>query len=130
MRLELLRKIIKQYNFDVIALQETKTQNEYFPVKELQKLGYPHIIFRGQKSYNGVAIISKLPFKEIFIDMNNKGDARHVAVEFLNGLILHNFYIPAGGDVADPELNPKFAHKLAFLDEMTAYFGASLLIKL
>lgn len=36
-------------------------------------------------------------------------------------LTIHNFYVPAGGDVPDPELNPKFAHKLAFLDEVTAW---------
>jgi len=127
LRLELLTKIIEQYNFDVIALQETKTPDEYFPLQELQKLGYPYIVFRGQKSYNGVAIISKLPFKkDFFIDMNNKGDTRHIAVEFLNGLTLHNFYIPAGGDVPDSNLNPKFAHKLGFLDEMTDYFNVSL----
>ena len=124
LRLDLLSNVIKKYNFDVIALQETKTQDQYFPVQEIKKLGYPYIAFRGEKSYNGVTIISKTPFKQdFFLNMNQKGDTRHIAVEFLNDLTLHNFYIPAGGDIPDPKINPKFAHKLAFVDEMKDYFS-------
>ena len=54
-------------------------------------------------------------------DFCAKGDARHLHVvlgDEAHGLELHNFYVPAGGDEPDPEINAKFAHKLAFVDEM------------
>ncbi len=53
-----------------------------------------------------------------------KIDSRHISVAFgpkaqiAEPLIVHNFYVPAGGDIPDPALNPKFEHKLSFLDEM------------
>src|SRR3546814_11651515 len=50
----------------------------------------------------------------------DRDDCRHLAVS-IGGIELHNFYVPAGGDVPDPEQNPKFAHKLQFLGEMAAW---------
>src|SRR5262249_30855885 len=58
-----------------------------------------------------------------------KSDCRHVSIvlgeraKLREPITLHNFYVPAGGDLPDPKLNPKFAHKLAFLDEMRAHEG-------
>ena len=51
-----------------------------------------------------------------------KGDKRHIAIELNEGLIVHNFYIPAGGDEADININPKFKHKLNFVDEIRTRF--------
>src|SRR5207244_3056175 len=51
-------------------------------------------------------------------------DCRHAVVELPGGTELHNIYVPAGGDIPDPDVNPKFAHKLQFLDELTAWFAA------
>ena len=74
------------------------------------------------KSYNGVAILSKLPFDAHEIHHRvGKQDCRHVAVKFKK-FELHNLYIPAGGDIPDPEANDKFAHKLDFVDEMARWF--------
>lgn len=130
LRLNLLATIIKENNFDIICLQETKTQDEFFPLEAIKKLGYEYVYFRGEKSYNGVAILSKLPFKnKFYLDICQLGDKRHIAVQLENNLIIHNFYIPAGGDEADPELNPKFAHKLKFLDEIIAYFNLNKPVK-
>ena len=57
-------------------------------------------------------------------DFCSRGDARHLRV-LLDGAAkdveVHNFYVPAGGDEPDPEVNPKFAHKLAFVDEMAEW---------
>ena len=80
---------------------------------------------RGEKAYNGVAILSRLPLEEVgHRDFCARGDARHVAARLPSGAIVHNLYVPAGGDVPDPGLNPKFAHKLDFLAELRAWFAA------
>jgi len=79
----------------------------------------------GMKGYNGVAILAKAPFPSMatraWCDRN---DCRHAIAELPGGIELHNIYVPAGGDIPDPEANPKFAHKLQFLDELTAWFAA------
>jgi exodeoxyribonuclease-3 len=67
------------------------------------------MVARGQKGYNGVAILSKLPLEDAgHRDFCEKGDARHVAARLENGTTIHNFYVPAGGDEPDREKNPKF----------------------
>jgi len=57
-------------------------------------------------------------------DFCEKGDARHVAARLEDGTLIHNYYVPAGGDEANTETNPKFAHKMGFLKEMQAWFEA------
>ena len=58
--------------------------------------------FRGEKSYNGVAIFSKIPIKsQSFQNWCGLNDTRHIKIELHNNITIHNFYIPAGGDVAD-----------------------------
>ena len=108
---------------DVLCLQECKSPVELIPVENLKALGYTHMVARGQKGYNGVAIFSKMPLREVGgYDLVQLGHARHVAAELPNGVTIHNFYVPAGGDIPDPAVNDKFAHKLAFVDEMTKWF--------
>ena len=79
--------------------------------------------FRGEKSYNGVAILSNLKFETNgYINWCNKGDCRHIAVKLGKNIELHNFYVPAGGDEPDIIRNPKFLHKINFLNEIKSYF--------
>ena len=110
---------------DVLCLQETKVMNDQFPSAALTKLGYQHLAINGQKSYHGVAILSRLPFASVSQrDFCNKGDARHIEVTIKTDagpIRIHNFYVPAGGDEPDPAINDKFQHKLDFLDEMKAW---------
>jgi len=123
LRLDLLRRLVQEEQPDVICLQEIKVQDSEFPEEELKAMGYPHILRHGMKSYNGVAILSRLPF--LAKDPQNwcdKGDSRHGRVVLGGDLDLQNFYVPAGGDIPDPKKNVKFAHKLQFLDEMRGYF--------
>ena len=126
LRLPLLKKLIAQANPDIICLQETKVNNSDFPLLEVQSLGFDFIEFDGEKSYNGVAILSKFPLKNTqIIDIKNYGHKRHISTTFYtqkNEVILHNFYVPAGGDIADVTLNDKFDHKLKFIDWMTEFF--------
>ena len=80
--------------------------------------------YHGQKGYHGVATVSRTPLTETAsTDYVAMGDTRHIEcqVETRTGTVrIHNFYVPAGGDVPDPKANPKFDHKLKFLDEMKA----------
>ena len=125
LRIDLVAKFIKATRPDILCLQETKCPDDKFPLKRFARLGYTHVALNGQKGYHGVAVVSRVPFEKIDIrGFCDKNDCRHIAVTFGEraGLedpaTVHNFYVPAGGDEPDPAINPKFAHKLAFLDEM------------
>lgn len=126
LRLPLLLKLMEEQAPDIICLQETKTPDEHFPFESLRAAGYTHIHVHGMKSYNGQAIISKIPFEAQDIHHRvGREDCRHVAVRLPDangGVELHNLYVPAGGDEPDPVANDKFAHKLDFVDEMTGWF--------
>ena len=127
-RIDLVARFIKAVRPDILCLQETKCPDEKFPLKRLKRFGYSHVALNGQKGYHGVVVLSRLPFEQSNIEIFcGKTDCRHIAVTLgeqaglRDPLTLHNFYVPAGGDIPDPEVNPKFAHKLAFLDEMRAH---------
>jgi len=124
LRANLVSTMLKAHAPDVLCLQETKSPNELFPADTFKELGYVHQAVHGEKGYNGVAILSKLPFKSTeALNFCEKGDTRHVGVTFEAGLELHNFYVPAGGDIPDVKANPKFAHKVAFLRELESCFS-------
>jgi exodeoxyribonuclease-3 len=125
LRINLVAKFIKAARPDVICLQETKCPDDKFPLKRFKRLGYEHIALNGQKGYHGVVVASRVPFESFNIQkFCGKADCRHVSAVFgeraglRDPITLHNFYVPAGGDIPDPAVNPKFAHKLSFLDEM------------
>ncbi|MBP9694733.1 MAG: exodeoxyribonuclease III [Alphaproteobacteria bacterium] len=122
LREELVLKYFQDHQPDVICLQETKTVNDLFPLAAFRELGFHYAYFEGMKSYNGVAILSKIPFDNPQLYNHcGKTDCRHISVQLLKPfpIELHCLYIPAGGDIPDPALNEKFAHKLSFLDELT-----------
>src|SRR3954468_20244388 len=125
LRINLVSRFIKAVRPDVVCLQETKCPDDAFPMKRFRRLGYTHAALNGQKGYHGVAVLSRLPFESVTIDNYcGKEDCRHIAVTLgekaglREPVTVHNFYVPAGGDEPDPEINPKFAHKLSFLDEL------------
>ncbi len=117
-------RFLKEQKPDVLCLQETKVMNPLFPAEPFASAGYIHQAIHGQKGYHGVAILSRLPFATTEIrQFCGKDDTRHISVTFEDGLELHNFYVPAGGDIPDPKLNEKFSHKLDFLREMETVFA-------
>jgi len=126
----LLLEFMKTHNPDVICLQETKVVNELFPADPILEAGYQHIHFHGMKSYNGVAILSKIPFQDTRTHSRvDQDDCRHIAVTlqsdiYKDGIDIHCLYVPAGGDEPDRAINPKFGHKLDFIDEMAQWFPA------
>jgi exodeoxyribonuclease-3 len=128
LRIDSVARFIKATRPDVLCLQETKCPDDRFPRKRFKRLGYEHIALNGQKGYHGVAVVSRLPFERVDAEtFCDKSDCRHVSAELgehaglRDPVTLHNFYVPAGGDAPDPAINPKFAHKLSFLDEMRAH---------
>ena len=123
LRTDLVCKVLQNQEIDLICLQECKSPVDKIPLDIFAEIGFPHMIARGQKGYNGVAIISKFPLKERdSIDFAKLGHARHIAAELQNGLVIHNFYVPAGGDEPDRNKNEKFDQKLNYLSEMREYF--------
>jgi len=127
LRLPLLARVAAVLAPDVICLQETKVPDEMFPQDASALLGYPHVAYSGMKSYNGMAIFSRIPFTldSTAPDWCLKNDRRHLAVTLhapSGPVTVHDFYVPAGGDVPDPDLNVKYAHKLAFVDEAIQHF--------
>lgn len=124
LRIGLVERFLEEEQPDVLCLQEIKCINDSFPEKAFRKAGYEHIAVHGQKGYHGVATVSKMPFQEIdrrqYCGMD---DTRHISVMLPGDIKVHNFYVPAGGDEADPVKNPKFDHKMKFLQEMKDVFG-------
>ena len=125
LRLPIVLQLLEELQPDVLCLQEIKCTNEQFPAAELADAGYPHQALNGIKAYHGVATIARQPFAAVDIkSWVGKEDGRHVMTQLAGGTELHNFYVPAGGDVPNRVANDKFGHKLDFLDEMTAYWRA------
>jgi exodeoxyribonuclease III len=127
LRMAHVARFLKTVRPDLLCLQETKCPDDQFPSKRFKRLGYTHIALNGQKGYHGVAVISRLPFEATTTrGFCGKADCRHIAVTLgdraglREPVKVHNYYVPAGGDLPDPSLNAKFAHKLSFLDEMRA----------
>lgn len=122
LRMPIVARFLAQHAPDILCLQETKCPDELFPREAFEALGYPHLEISGQKGYHGVAVAARRPVAVVerrrFCEKN---DCRHLSVRVAAGgksILLHNFYVPAGGDEPDPGRNPKFRHKLDFLQEM------------
>src|SRR5918992_6343344 len=80
LRMNLVRRFLKEHAPDVLCLQETKCPDANFPLAAFRRAGYRHIEIHGQKGYHGVALISRLPLKSV--DKRRfcgKEDARHIA---------------------------------------------------
>ncbi len=114
---------------DILCLQETKVPDDLFPDSLAEATGFNHILMRGMKGYNGVAILSRLPLRLVpdTPAWCGKSDCRHIAadIDLPDGpILIHNFYVPAGGDIPDRAQNIKYAHKLDFIAEARAHFAA------
>lgn len=118
-RLSHLILLIEKHNPDIILLQELKCITEKFPYDQLDHLGYNIQVF-GQKSYNGVAILSKCRIEDVKLGMKSyqkNGDARYIEcfVPVNNrGTVISSVYVPNGGELE----SEKFAYKLEFLEAL------------
>jgi exodeoxyribonuclease-3 len=107
---------------DVLALQETKTVDENFPVEQIEAAGY-HATFAGQKTYNGVATLSLAPSEEIVTDLPGLEDPqRRVLASTVDGVRVLDVYVPNGAEVG----SDKYAYKLDWLEKLRDYVAAEL----
>ncbi len=129
-RIDLIRRFVESEKPDILCLQEIKCTHDQFPHDAVKDMGFDHCEINGQKAYHGVATLSRLPLKrQECYDFDGTGQARHLAVGIENTtatdqpITLHNFYIPAGGEIADEAENPKFKSKMTYLRQMESHFS-------
>jgi exodeoxyribonuclease-3 len=105
---------------DVLALQETKLVDADFPAPELEALGY-HVAYAGQKTYNGVALLSREPITEVFADIEGLEDSqRRILGATIGSIRVLNLYVVNGQEVG----SEKFRYKLDWLERVTAFLRA------
>lgn len=105
---------LKREHADVLALQETKTKDEDFPIDAFTELGYK-VQFSGQKTYNGVALISRQEMTDVRTELSGLNDPqRRVLAATVDGVRIHNLYVPNGQSV-DSE---KYQYKLGWLEAL------------
>ncbi|MFN4295375.1 MAG: exodeoxyribonuclease III [Brevundimonas sp.] len=124
LRAEQVARFVAEQAPDVLCLQEIKCLPDQFPESAFRDMGLPHLKVAGQKGWHGVAIASRHPIADApDLAACREGHARCVS-GVIQGVEIQNFYIPAGGDIPDRTLNPKFDHKLDFYERLTRQFGA------
>lgn len=102
---------------DILALQETKLTDDRFPVDELLEAGY-HSVFSGQKTYNGVAILSRTPATDIITDIDGLDDPqRRILGATIDGVRIIDLYVVNGSEVG----SEKFAYKMHWLEQVTRF---------
>jgi exodeoxyribonuclease-3 len=107
---------------DVVALQETKTEDAKFPDEALAALGY-HSVFSGQKTYNGVALLTREPVRDVVTDIPGLEDhQRRILIASVGELRIVNLYVVNGQSVG----SEKYAYKLDWLGRMHDYLAAEL----
>lgn len=120
-------QVIEALQPDVLMLQEIKMDAAIFPVEAFAAAGLPHTCAHGFKGKHGVAIASRHPLKEIDRTViGGVDDGRHVSATLATSggdLRVSSLYVPSGGDKPDVAINDKFAHKLAFMEEMKTFFA-------
>ncbi|GAB1234502.1 exodeoxyribonuclease III [Ferrigenium sp. UT5] len=107
---------------DVVCLQETKSEDKNFPVTDLQAAGY-HCAFSGQKTYNGVAILSREPISEVHYGIPDFADEqKRVVAATLGDVRIVCVYVPNGQEVG----SDKYAYKLQWLAALTGWLRGEL----
>lgn len=122
-RMEHLLEWLQNFGPDVVLLQELKCQNEQFPAEPIEDLGY-NIAVHGQKSYNGVAILSKTPIEDVVRELPGEGDdgsARYIEA-VTNNVRVASVYCPNGQDIG----TEKFAYKMNFFDRLKVHMESLL----
>lgn len=121
-RLEHVLTWSQNANINVLMLQETKVIDEKFPQEALQNAGF-HLAFSGQKTYNGVAILSQQPLQDVQLGFPNWPDEqKRVIAATIDGIRFVNVYVPNGSQLG----SDKYQYKMAWLDACLVYLKATL----
>ena len=121
-RLPQVLEWLEQNPVEVLALQETKTQDPDFPKDEIEAAGY-QVVFSGQKTYNGVAILAKTAITDPITDVKNLDDPqRRILAATVDGVRVINLYVVNGSEVG----SEKFEYKLNWLDKVTKHIQLEL----
>lgn len=121
-RLEQVLLWLESSKVDVLAMQETKCTDENFPTEAFTKRDF-HVAFSGQKTYNGVAIVSRYPITEVLTAIPGLEDPqRRVIVATINELRLINLYVPNGAELT----SEKYRYKLDWLEKISAFIKEQL----
>ncbi len=113
---------LKANPVDALALQETKMTNDKFPQADIEAAGF-NVSFNGQKTYNGVALISPHSLENVAFDIPNfEDEQKRVIAATINGVHVINCYVP-NGQAVDSD---KYAYKLGWLDALHAYVSAAI----
>lgn len=119
-RLQIVLDWLDREKPDVLAIQETKVQDAEFPADEFRSRGW-HVVYKGQKSYNGVAFVSRAPLELLSTRLTLAGageeEARFMTAR-VSDVLLVNTYVPQGFLID----SPKYVKKLKFLSDLRAYF--------
>jgi exodeoxyribonuclease-3 len=117
-RLDIITAWLLDTSADILCIQETKVQDKDFPLEAFEKINY-HCVFKGQKSYNGVAIISKFPVENLLTGFDGKGEDEGSRIIYckIKNINIINVYIPQGSEVG----TEKFKYKLTWLDRLHDY---------
>ncbi len=121
-RKPLVDSFLEKENPDVLLLQEIKMETDLFPTLDFQSKGYDSIA-HGQKSWNGVAVLSKTPLKLVSASLPGFQDqARFIEVETKEKIRYISIYVPNGtAPLHNPEDSSRLEYKLRFLDTLTIY---------
>ena len=121
-RAGIVARFLDEEQPDILCLQETKAMDAVFPAELFASRGYVHHELNGQKMHHGVAILSRVALGDPGRhDWQDNGEARHVGARLACGIRIENVYVPAGGDIANRAVNPKFGQKLDFVERMTRW---------
>lgn len=116
-RLDQVLEWLESSQVDVLAMQETKLTDENFPASVFIDKGY-HVVFSGQKTYNGVAIVSRHPISDIVMDIADLDDPqRRILAATINGIRLINLYVPNGSELT----SDKYQYKLGWLQKVIGF---------
>lgn len=121
-RLDQVLAWLKSSETDILAMQETKLIDEQFPIGAFQECGY-HVVFAGQKTYNGVAIVSRQPIEDVMNEVPALNDPqRRILAVTIGGIRLINLYVPNGSEVG----SLKYQYKLGWLQTVTEFIKQQL----
>ena len=120
-RIERVKALLERHQPDLLCLQETKVHDDLFPHDELASVGYQAVV-HGQKSYNGVALISREPVSDVLrgFDGDPIPEQARAIAGTLDGVAVVNLYV-VNGQALD---SPKFATKLEWLQALEAWLAA------